>query len=101
MKNFDIEEFAGIEDVDVAEYVQRASFTLTKEKRQISQAQRNALRERLILMTAEVLADEFDIEGVETDDGYMLEIQSDQLGVIAVELALKIKNLNYEIPYND
>ena len=101
MKKFDIEEFDGIEDAEVAEYIQRTSFTLTKEKRQISQAQRNALRERLILMTAEVLAYEFDIEGVETDDGYMLEIQSDQLGVIAVELALKIKNLNYEIPYND
>ena len=72
---FEIEKFEELDNYDVVEYVQDVSFALTKERRQISQAQRNALRERLILMTAEVLAYEFDIEGVETDDGYMLEIQ--------------------------
>lgn len=101
MRKFEIKEFEALNDYEVAGYVQEAKFSLTKERRQISQAQRNALREKLISMVAAVLEDEYDILGVETDDGYMLEVQSDQLGVIAVELALKIKNLNYDIPYKD
>ena len=101
MKKFDITEFENLDDYEVAEYIQNAKFSLTKERRQISQAQRNISRDRLIRMAAEVLGEEYDILGVETEDGYMLEIQSNQLGVIAVELALKIKNLNYDIPYKD
>jgi len=94
---FEIEEFEALDDYDVAEYVRAHDFSLTKERRQISQAQRNALRDKLIKMAYQIFAEEYEIEGVQTSDGYMLEVQSDQLGVVVVELALKIKNLDYDI----
>ena len=94
---FDIKEFEELDEYEVAAYVQTHSFSLTKEKRQIAQAQRNAFRDKLIKMASEIFADEYEIEGVQTVDGYMLEVQSDQLGVVVVEVALKIKNLDYDI----
>lgn len=97
IKLVDEEEFLKLSNDEVADYIQTHDFKLTKEKRQISQKQRNILRDRLIQMTAEAIEEMYGITGEQTLEGYMLELQSDQLGSIVVELPLKIKNLDFNI----
>lgn len=72
-------------------------YTTTESGNSISQRERNELKYNL----TEVIADLLRQNGVEyitrTADGYILEIQHENFGVIPIELNLKVKNLDFDI----
>lgn len=79
------------------EEVYEHEFTLTANKDAITQSERNELKYSLTDIVADVLKDSAEIYITRTIDGYVLEIQNETLGLIPIELQLKVKNLNYDI----
>lgn len=72
-------------------------YTLTESGKSISQKERNELKYNLTEVIAALLQE----NGIEfitrTSEGYILEIQHQEFGMIPVELNLKVKNLDFDV----
>lgn len=81
----------------VLEFIYRFDYPLTDSGKSIAQKERNELKYNL----TEVIADILEDNGIEyitrTSDGYIMEIQHEKLGVIPIEINIKVKNIDFDI----
>lgn len=81
----------------VLEFIYRYDYPLTDSEKSIAQKERNELKYNL----TEVIADILEDNGMEyitrTSDGYIMEIQHEKLGVIPIEINIKVKNIDFDI----
>jgi hypothetical protein len=81
----------------VLEFIYRYDYPLTDSGKSIAQKERNELKYNL----TEVIADILEDNGMEyitrTSDGYIMEIQHEKLGVIPIEINIKVKNIDFDI----
>jgi hypothetical protein len=81
----------------VLEFIYRYDYPLTDSEKSIAQKERNELKYNL----TEVIADILEDNGIEyitrTSDGYIMEIQHERLGVIPIEINIKVKNIDFDI----
>jgi hypothetical protein len=81
----------------VLEFIYRYDYPLTDSGKSIAQKERNELKYNL----TEVIADILEDNGIEyitrTSDGYIMEIQHETLGVIPIEINIKVKNIDFDI----
>jgi hypothetical protein len=81
----------------VLEFIYRYDYPLTDSGKSIAQKERNELKYNL----TEVIADILEDNGIEyitrTSDGYIMEIQHERLGVIPIEINIKVKNIDFDI----
>ena len=81
----------------VLEFIYRYDYPLTDSGKSIAQKERNELKYNL----TEVIADILEDNGIEyitrTSDAYIMEIQHEQLGVIPIEINIKVKNIDFDI----
>jgi hypothetical protein len=81
----------------VLEFIYRYEYPLTDSGKSIAQKERNELKYNL----TEVIADILEDNGIEyitrTSDGYIMEIQHEKLGVIPIEINIKVKNIDFDI----
>lgn len=81
----------------VLTFIYNYDYTLTESGKSIAQKERNELKYNL----TEVIADLLQNNGVEfitrTSEGYILELQHQEFGVIPVELNIKVKNLDFDV----
>jgi hypothetical protein len=81
----------------VLEFIYRYDYPLTDSGKSIAQKERNELKYNL----TEVIADILEDNGIEyitrTSDGYIMEIQHEKLGVIPIEINIKVKNIDFDI----
>lgn len=81
----------------VLEFIYRFEYPLTDSGKSIAQKERNELKYNL----TEVIADVLEDNGIEyitrTSDGYIMEIQHEKLGVIPIEINIKVKNIDFDI----
>jgi len=93
--NKPIEELEPLEKV--LEFIYRYDYPLTDSGKSIAQKERNELKYNL----TEVIADILEDNGIEyitrTSDGYILEIQHERLGVVPIEINIKVKNIDFDI----
>lgn len=93
--NKPIEELEPLEKV--LEFIYRYDYPLTDSGKSIAQKERNELKYNL----TEVIADILEDNGIEyitrTSDGYIMEIQHEKLGVIPIEINIKVKNIDFDI----
>jgi hypothetical protein len=93
--NKPLEELEPLEKV--LEFIYRYDYPLTDSGKSIAQKERNELKYNL----TEVIADILEDNGVEyitrTSDGYIMEIQHEKLGVIPIEINIKVKNIDFDI----
>lgn len=93
--NKPLEELEALEKV--LEFIYRYDYPLTDSGKSIAQKERNELKYNL----TEVIADILEDNGVEyitrTSDGYIMEIQHEKLGVIPIEINIKVKNIDFDI----
>ena len=93
--NKPLEELEPLEKV--LEFIYRYDYPLTDSGRSIAQKERNELKYNL----TEVIADILEDNGVDyitrTSDGYIMEIQHEKLGVIPIEINIKVKNIDFDI----
>jgi hypothetical protein len=90
-----LEELEPLEKV--LEFIYRYDYPLTDSGKSIAQKERNELKYNL----TEVIADILEDNGVDyitrTSDGYIMEIQHEKLGVIPIEINVKVKNIDFDI----
>lgn len=90
-----LEELEPLENV--LEFIYRYDYPLTDSGKSIAQKERNELKYNL----TEVIADILEDNGIEyitrTSDGYIMEIQHEKLGVIPIEINIKVKNIDFDI----
>ena len=93
--NKPIEQLEPLEKV--LEFIYRYDYPLTDSGKSIAQKERNELKYNL----TEVIADILEDNGIEyitrTSDGYIMEIQHEKLGVIPIEINIKVKNIDFDI----
>jgi hypothetical protein len=93
--NKPLEELEPLEKV--LEFIYRYDYPLTDSGKSIAQKERNELKYNLTEIIADILED----NGVEyitrTSDGYIMEIQHEKLGVIPIEINIKVKNIDFDI----
>jgi hypothetical protein len=93
--NKPLEELEPLEKV--LEFIYRYDYPLTDSGKSIAQKERNELKYNL----TEVIADILEDNGIEyitrTSDGYIMEIQHEKLGVIPIEINIKVKNIDFDI----
>jgi hypothetical protein len=93
--NKPLEELEALEKV--LEFIYRYDYPLTDSGKSIAQKERNELKYNL----TEVIADILEDNGIEyitrTSDGYIMEIQHEKLGVIPIEINIKVKNIDFDI----
>ena len=93
--NKPIEQLEPLEKV--LEFIYRYDYPLTDSGKSIAQKERNELKYNL----TEVIADILEDNGIEyitrTSDGYIMEIQHERLGVIPIEINIKVKNIDFDI----
>jgi hypothetical protein len=81
----------------VLEFIYRFDYPLTDSGKSIAQKERNELKYNL----TEVIADILEDNGIEyitrTSDGYIMEIQHEKLGLIPIEINIKVKNIDFDI----
>lgn len=81
----------------VLEFIYIYNFPLTDSGKSVAQKERNELKYNL----TEVIADILEDNGIEyitrTSDGYIMEIQHETLGVIPIEINIKVKNIDFDI----
>lgn len=81
----------------ILNFIYEFDYTLTESGKSIAQKERNELKYNLTEAIAEIL----EVEGIEhitrTSEGYILELQHQEFGVIPVELNIKVKNLDFDI----
>ena len=79
------------------EFVYGFDYKLTASGKAITQKQRNELKYNLTREVVAVLMNSGLPYITQTADGFILEIQHEELGVIPIELNLKVKNIDYDI----
>lgn len=93
--NKPIEQLEPLEKV--LEFIYRYDYPLTDSGKSVAQKERNELKYNL----TEVIADILEDNGIEyitrTSDGYIMEIQHEKLGVIPIEINIKVKNIDFDI----
>lgn len=75
-------------------------YLLTPSKKAISQTERNDLKYELTEIVADLItkaSEEMDLVITKTIDGYIMEVQNKELGMIPVELIMKVRGLDYDI----
>ena len=81
----------------VLEFIYRYYYPLTDSGKSVAQKERNELKYNL----TEVIADILEDNGIEyitrTSDGYIMEIQHEKLGVIPIEINIKVKNIDFDV----
>ena len=89
------DQLTGLERV--LTFIYNYDYTLTESGKSIAQKERNELKYNL----TEVIADLLQDNGVDfitrTSEGYILELQHQEFGVIPVELNIKVKNLDFDV----
>lgn len=83
--------------VKLLDFVYEYDYSLTTSGSAITQKQRNELKYNLTQEVVAVLLNSGIPYITQTADGFILEIQHENFGVIPVELNLKVKNLDYDI----
>lgn len=81
----------------VLDFIYEHEYSTTKSGNSITQKQRNELKYNLTEEIANLLKKEGISNITRTVDGYILEIENEELGVIYVQLDLIVKNLDYDI----
>lgn len=79
------------------DFIYQYPYKLTASGKAISQKQRNELKYNLTNEVVAVLVNNGIPYITQTADGFILEIQHEDFGVIPVELNLKVKNIDYDI----
>lgn len=70
------------------------SLVLKSSADKINQVQRNAMKADAMKA---LLSDLADLNAVMTNDGIVLPVENDELGVVYVEIDLKVKNLDFDL----
>lgn len=93
--NKPIEELEPLEKV--LEFIYRYDYPLTDSGKSIAQKERNELKYNLTEVIADILEDNGINYITRTSDGYIMEIQHEKLGVIPIEINIKVKNIDFDI----
>lgn len=75
-------------------------FTLTASKKAIAQTERNELKYELTDVVKELLekaSGDMNLLITRTIDGYIMEIPNEMLGLVPIELILKVRAIDYDI----
>lgn len=81
----------------VLEFIYRYDYPLTDSGKSIAQKERNELKYNLTEVIADILEDNGINYITRTSDGYIMEIQHEKLGVIPIEINIKVKNIDFDI----
>ena len=79
------------------DFIYTYDYKLSSSGKAITQKQRNELKYNLTREIVDILLNNGIKYITRTVDGFILEIQHEELGVIPVELNVKVKNLDYDI----
>lgn len=80
---------------NILQFVQSVrSLVLKASADKVNQTQRNAMKADAMKA---FLSDLVDLGAVMTNDGIVLPVQNDELGVVYIELDLKVKNLDFDL----
>lgn len=85
---------------DMLEKIYKHRFTLTSSKKAIAQTERNELKYELTDVVKELLEKESGDMGLlitRTIDGYIMEVRNEMLGLVPIELILKVRGIDYDI----
>lgn len=85
---------------EMLEKIYKHRFTLTASKKAIAQTERNELKYELTDVIKELLEKEsgdMNLLITRTIDGYIMEVQNEMLGLIPIELILKVRAIDYDI----
>lgn len=85
---------------EMLEKIYKHRFTLTASKKAIAQTERNELKYELTDVVKELLEKEsgdMNLLITRTIDGYIMEIQNEMLGLVPIELILKVRAIDYDI----
>jgi hypothetical protein len=85
---------------EMLEKIYKHRFTLTASKKAIAQTERNELKYELTDVVKELLEKEsgdMNLLITRTIDGYIMEFQNEMLGLIPIELILKVRAIDYDI----
>ena len=85
---------------DMLEKIYKHRFTLTASKKAIAQTERNELKYELTDVVKDLLEKEsgdMNLLITRTIDGYIMEFQNEMLGLIPIELILKVRAIDYDI----
>jgi hypothetical protein len=93
--NKQLEELEPLEKV--LEFIYRYEYPLTDSGKSIAQKERNELKYNLTEVIADILEDNGIDYITRTSDGYIMEIQHEKLGVIPIEINIKVKNIDFDI----
>jgi len=80
--------------------IYKHKFTLTSSKKAIAQTERNELKYELSDVVKDVLEEasgDMDLLITRTIDGYIMEIQNEMLGLVPIELILKVRAIDYPL----
>jgi hypothetical protein len=85
---------------DMLEKIYKHRFTLTASKKAIAQTERNELKYELTDVVKELLekaSGDMNLLITRTIDGYIMEIPNEMLGLVPIELILKVRAIDYDI----
>lgn len=85
---------------EMLEKIYKHRFTLTASKKAIAQTERNELKYELTDVVKDLLEKEsgdMNLLITRTIDGYIIEAQNEMLGLIPIELILKVRAIDYDI----
>jgi hypothetical protein len=85
---------------EMLEKIYKHRFTLTSSKKAIAQTERNELKYELTDVVKELLEKEsgdMNLLITRTIDGYIMEVQNEMLGLVPIELILKVRAIDYDI----
>jgi hypothetical protein len=80
--------------------IYKHKFTLTSSKKAIAQTERNELKYELSDVVKDVLEEasgDMKLLITRTIDGYIMEVQNEMLGLVPIELILKVRGIDYDI----
>jgi hypothetical protein len=80
--------------------IYKHKFILTSSKKAIAQTERNELKYDLSDVVKEVLekaSGDMDLLITRTIDGYIMEVRNEILGLVPIELILKVRGIDYDI----
>lgn len=85
---------------DMLEKIYKHKFTLTSSKKAIAQTERNELKYELTDVVKDLLEKEsgdMNLLITRTIDGYIMEVSNEILGLVPIELILKVRAVDYDI----
>lgn len=85
---------------EMLEKIYKHRFTLTASKKAIAQTERNELKYELTDVVKDLLEKEsgdMNLLITRTIDGYIIEAQNEMLGLVPIELILKVRAIDYDI----